>query len=142
MGEAKTGRIFQAVAERAVDADMREPDHRDRQDQRLAEPKAERHQRHRHHVAVRGVVDEGAGLGVDQIGGKAQVGREEEDRKDPPRAAPGRVQHQHGRKQRQPFETEQDLDAAGDGAGGLRGWFACVSLDWRSVSPIGTREII
>ena len=35
MGEAKTGGIFQSVAERAVDADMGEPDHRDRQHQRL-----------------------------------------------------------------------------------------------------------
>ena len=34
MGEGKSRKIFQAVAERAVEADMRQPDHRDRQHQR------------------------------------------------------------------------------------------------------------
>ena len=48
MGEAKTGAVFQAVAERAVDADMRQPDHRDRQRQRRFEAESRHHQRHRH----------------------------------------------------------------------------------------------
>jgi len=34
MGEAKTGGVFQAVAERAVEADMGQPDHGDREHQR------------------------------------------------------------------------------------------------------------
>ena len=58
MGEAKSGGIFQPVAERAVDADMGEPDHRDGEEKRPLQRKAHRQQRHRRHVAVRGVVDD------------------------------------------------------------------------------------
>ena len=53
----KPAAYFRPIAERAVDADMGEPDHRDRQHSGEARPDARRHQRHRRHVAVRGVVD-------------------------------------------------------------------------------------
>ena len=39
MGEAEAGAVFQAIAQRPVDADMGEPDDRDRQHQRRGQPK-------------------------------------------------------------------------------------------------------
>src|SRR3979490_1975752 len=47
MGEAETGKVFQAVAERAIDADMGQPDHGDREHQRRGEGKARRPHRPR-----------------------------------------------------------------------------------------------
>ncbi len=43
----KPASVFQAVAERAVDADMRQPDHRDRKRERRGQRKSRRRQHHR-----------------------------------------------------------------------------------------------
>src|SRR6266571_3583062 len=73
MGEAKTAGIFQAVAERAVDADMRHPDHRDGKRERRGKRKSGNHQAHRRHVAVRGIIDDGAWFRAREIGRKTQI---------------------------------------------------------------------
>ena len=100
MGEAKTFGIFQAIAQRAVDADMGEPDHGQRQHQRLGGGKSARHQRHRREVAVRGVVDDRPLFGAGEIGRKAEVWRQEQQDVDPPRSIPDTVKQRHADKQR------------------------------------------
>src|ERR1700737_840433 len=72
MGETKSRAVFQAVAERAVDADMRQPDHRDGKHQRRGKRKSGGHQCHRRHVAVRGVIDDGAWPRACKIAQEAQ----------------------------------------------------------------------
>src|SRR6267143_4381171 len=52
MGEAESGYVLHAIAERAIDADMRQPDHRDREHQRRFNGESGDHQGHRRHVAV------------------------------------------------------------------------------------------
>ena len=47
MGVAEAARIFEAVAERAVEADMGDPDQRDRQNRGLAGEEAEQRERQR-----------------------------------------------------------------------------------------------
>src|SRR5947207_8177985 len=67
MGERKSRTVFQAVAQRAIDADMRQPDHRDGKDKRRGDREASDHQRHRGQIAVRGVIDDGANLRAREI---------------------------------------------------------------------------
>ena len=56
MGVAEAGRIFEAVAERPVEADMRDPDQRDRQDRRPPGKETEERERQRQRVGVRDIV--------------------------------------------------------------------------------------
>src|SRR6185503_20948621 len=62
----------------------------------------------------------------------AEVGEEEEDGKNPPGAAPERVNHQHGGKQREPLQPQHGFDGAGDLSRGLamgrRGSFVHLSI--------------
>src|SRR5450756_566062 len=92
MRKPETGRIFQAVAERAVEADMRQPDRRERLQQRRGEAKTRDHQRDRPQGAVGGVVDDRAPAGATEVAREAEVRRQEQDEKDPPGAAPHPVE--------------------------------------------------
>src|ERR1700694_4861157 len=116
MGETKSRAVFQAVAERAVDADMRQPDHRDGKHERRGKRKSGGHQCHRRHVAVRGVIDDGAWPRACKIAQEAQIGCQKEAGVNPPRSIPNRVKQRHPRKQRQALQPEQRSHAAGDGA--------------------------
>jgi len=100
MGEAESALIFQAVAERAVEADMGQPDHGDRKDERRGGAKAGRHHRHRREIAVRCVVDEGAETGSRQVGRKAEVRHEEQQAVNPPVAVPDIIKQRHTDKER------------------------------------------
>src|SRR6185437_16435580 len=48
---------------------------------------------------------------------EAQIWRQKQQRKDPPRSATDGIEQHHARKQRQPLEPEQDSDAARGGTG-------------------------
>src|SRR5689334_10918951 len=122
MREAETGLIFQPITDRAIHADMGQPDDGERHHQGLTEGEAERRERGRQDGGVCRVVDDRAGSGAGQIGRQADVGKEEEQDKNPPGAAPERVNQHHAGEQGQPLQPQQDPDGAGDRAYGYGGF--------------------
>src|SRR5208337_2816879 len=80
MGIAEPGRIFETVAEHPVEADMRDPDQRDRQDRRQPGKETEERERQRQRVSVRDVVGGRADPGVHEVAEHGEVRREKESR--------------------------------------------------------------
>src|SRR5271166_6864868 len=84
MGVAEAGRIFEAVAERPVDADMGDPDQRERQDRRPSGEKAEERERQCKRVSMRDVVGARADPGPEKIAEHGEVRRQKQNRKQRP----------------------------------------------------------
>ena len=117
MGEARAGAVFQPEAERAVDADMRGPDQRDRQQIERRQQEARKRERDRHEQHVHRVVGDRARPRAEEIGGEAHVRHQDERGEQPPVRADAVIQVQRAERERRAFEPQQQPRHAFHGAG-------------------------
>ena len=107
MSVAETGRIFQAIAERAIHADVSNPDHADRDQYRLGKGVAQQTDDRRRDVGMNGIVNGRPDLGAYAIGGEREIRCEEENDEQPPGLVQRMVRQQRGDERCEPFETQQ-----------------------------------
>jgi protein-S-isoprenylcysteine O-methyltransferase Ste14 len=88
----KSGGILEPVAERAVQANVIDPDQRKRQQRRTAQQQGRQRQRRRRKVGMNGVVNARAPARSIQIAQHAQVGRKPQRRKQPPARSGARIE--------------------------------------------------
>src|SRR3954449_11898994 len=87
-------RILQSVAERAIRADVRQPDQSEYQQPRLPEAQGDCGQNQRKRVRVHKIVETRAELRIDQIPHHEQVRPQEEDDKERPSSSDKAVEKQ------------------------------------------------
>src|SRR5690348_17541468 len=106
MGEDKSLRMFQAVAERAVEADMRQPDQCQRQRQTMIERNADGGQSEWSNGRVRRVVCQRADTRSQQITGKTQIGSQNKECEKSPAAGDAFVESDRHNQQYEPFDAQ------------------------------------
>src|SRR6185295_3961736 len=114
MCEAKTTGMLQAVTERAVETDMRQPDQCKHHGERLAEHDAADAQQQRRDGCMHRVVGGGAEAGSCGIGEKTQIREEKKAREQFPVAANPPVECNCTGEQHQPLDAQQAAYAAID----------------------------
>ena len=103
----EAGAVFQAEAERAVDADMRRPDQRDPDQIERRQQEARDRERDRHEQDVHRVVGDGARPRAEEIGGEAHVRHKDERGEAPPVRADAVIQVHRAERDRRAFEPQQ-----------------------------------
>src|ERR1700759_3481104 len=106
-GESETAPVFQAVAERPVEADMGEPDQRDENSERLRERDAGRGEQKRPDGRMQRVVSGRADARAGEISGEAQIGHQEQRREQLPVAARAPIERRGAAEQRQALRAQQ-----------------------------------
>src|SRR6185437_7279482 len=114
MGKVKSACMFQAITQRAVEADMAQPDQRDRQRRVTVERNADGGQCQWSDGRVRHVVRQRADARSQHVTGKTQVGNEKQKREPAPAASDARVERDRGNQQHEPFCAQQRSHAAVD----------------------------
>jgi hypothetical protein len=89
----ETRRIFQSVADRAIHADVSEPDEGDLQAGVRTVEDAHDGERDRERFAVGGVVKRGADLWAEEVSGRTNVGCEQQNEEQPPLVVGAEIEH-------------------------------------------------
>src|SRR5579872_1442338 len=119
-------RVFEAVAERPIKADMSEPDQRDPFARDPVRPSANDEKDQRPDRRMQRVVPDRASPRREEIGQKGQVRSKEEEDEEQPRAAESPIEKGGADRQRRPFQPQDEPRAALNGAQG-RGAHAAAS---------------
>src|SRR5579864_4310619 len=112
MGKAKSAGLFQAVAEGAVEADMRQPDQGERQCQVLIKNETGCGQCQRPDCRMHDVVGERSDARSQEIAGKTQIGSQKQKREQSPAAADASVKRDCGDQQEKSLGAQQGPHAA------------------------------
>ena len=112
MRVAECGRIFEAVAERAVEADVGDPNKSAGSREGHATEQTKERERERQHVGVRKIITERARPRSREIGEHRKVRRQKEQREGEPGEVAAPIDRESGGESGKPLEPQQQAHTA------------------------------